>query len=91
MVRGTDGLAQIVPTSSGPGGDSLGVWAWLAYGTASATSAQTTAPIASVRRGGRLRIVILQLGMKRAQRRTHELRDLSLCPDAAGVERARDL
>src|SRR5262249_21629540 len=89
MVRGTDGLEQIVATSSGPGGDSLVVCAWLAYGTASTMSAQPTAAIASGRRAGRLGISILQLRMKRAQRRAHELPDLPLCPDATGIERAR--
>ena len=44
----------------------------------------------SGRRAGSLGIAAIQLRMERRQRRAHELRDLALCRDAMGIERARE-
>ena len=53
------------------------------------TMATATATV-SGQRAGSLGIAAFQLGMEGRQRRAHELRDLALCRDAIGIERARE-
>ena len=43
------------------------------------------------REAGRLRMAVLQPGMKDRQRGAHEFRDLSLRRNATGIEGAREL
>ena len=66
------------------------ICAWVACGTARAIRAQTATATVSGQRAGSLGIAAFQLGMEGRQRRAHELRDLALCRDAMGIERARE-
>ena len=50
----------------------------------------TATATVSGQRAGSLGIAAFQLGMEGRQRRAHELRDLALCRDAMGIERARE-
>lgn len=54
-------------------------------------TAQTRTATVGGRQAGRLRMAVLHPDMKDCQRGAHELRDLSLRRDAAGIERAREL
>ncbi len=90
LLCATDGFEhRDRPSDSGD--ISLVICAWVACGTARAISAQMATATVSGRRTGSLGIAVLQLGMERRQRRPHELRDLALCRDAMGIERAREL
>ena len=54
-------------------------------------SAQTRTATVGGPQAGRLRMAVLQPGMKDRQRGAHEFRDLSLRRDATGIEGARQL
>ena len=54
-------------------------------------SAQRRTATVGGRQAGRLRMTVLQPGMKDRQRGAHEFRDIPLRRDATRIERAREL